>query len=108
MNDALSPDANIRHRPLLLEEIQRVGINVYMQHKGTEITESGIICEDKNGKTVKIEGSTVLLALGQRPRRNVVENLLDSAPIVKMIGDCVRPSTITTAVYQGHHAALNI
>jgi 2,4-dienoyl-CoA reductase-like NADH-dependent reductase (Old Yellow Enzyme family)/thioredoxin reductase len=108
MNDALSPDANIRHRPLLLEEIERVGIHVYMQHKGTEITDSGVVCEDANGQTVKIEGSTVLLALGQRPRRNVVENLLDSAPVVKMIGDCVRPSTITTAVYQGHHAALNI
>lgn len=108
MNDALSPDANIRHRPLLLEEIERVGIHVYMQHKGTEITDSGVVCEDAHGQTVKIEGSTVLLALGQRPRRNIVENLLDSAPIVKMIGDCVRPSTITTAVYQGHHAALNI
>jgi hypothetical protein len=38
----------------------------------------------------------------------VVEELLDAAPLVSQIGDCVKVSTITTAVYQGHHAALDI
>lgn len=55
-----------------------------------------------------VKGVSVICALGQRPGRNVVEELLDTAPYVAEIGDCVRASTITNAVYQGYHAALDI
>ena len=34
--------------------------------------------------------------------------LMDSAPFVRVIGDASRVSTITNAVYQGYHAALDI
>lgn len=108
MNNKLSPDANIRHRPLLLQEIEKSGIHVFMKHRGIEINEKGVLCEMENGDAVLIEGKSVILALGQKPRREVVEDLVDAAPIVKMIGDCVKASTITNATYQGHHAAMNI
>lgn len=51
MRDELAPDANIRHRPLLLEEIDKY---------------------------------------------------------VAVIGDSSKVSTITNAVYEGHHVALDI
>lgn len=108
MNAHLSPDANIRHRPLLLQEIEKVGIEVYTLHKGTEINSTGVLCEGPEGNSVTIEGETIMLALGQRPRRNVVDALWNCAPVVKTIGDCVKASTITTAIYQGHHAALDL
>jgi NADPH-dependent 2,4-dienoyl-CoA reductase/sulfur reductase-like enzyme len=107
MNNALSPDANIRHRPLLLQEIEKSGIKVYMSHRGTKITPDGVICLNSMNEEVLIEGKSVLLALGQRPRREIVSELLDSAPVVMTIGDCVKASTITTAMYQGHHAGLD-
>lgn len=108
MNGELAPDANIRHRPLMLQEIEKCGIRVYKNHKGMEVTDEGVICQNAEGKEVLIEGRTVICALGQKPRRDVVDELIDCAPIVKTIGDCVKASTITTAVYQGHHAALDI
>ena len=108
MNGELAPDANIRHRPLMLQEIEKCGIRVYKNHKGMEVTDEGVICQNAEGKEVLIEGRTVVCALGQKPRRDVVDELIDCAPIVKTIGDCVKASTITTAVYQGHHAALDI
>ena len=37
-----------------------------------------------------------------------VQTLCNAAPFVRWIGDCVRPGTITQAVYQGYHAALDI
>ena len=55
-----------------------------------------------------VPGTTVICALGQRARRDVVEDLIDCAPYVREIGDCVKASTITTAIYQGYHAALDI
>ena len=108
MNGELAPDANIRHRPLLLKEIEACGIEVYKNHKGIEVTEDGVLCQDPDGATVLVTGKTVLCALGQKPRREVVEELADCAPIVMNIGDCVSASTITTAIYQGYHAALDI
>ena len=108
MRDSLAIDTNIRHRPILLDEIKKQGIKVHTEYKGLKVTIDGVICEDKNGNEVLVPGTSVICALGQRARRNVVDELIDTAPYVAQIGDCVRPSTITTAVYQGHHSALDI
>jgi len=108
MNSELSPDANVRHRPLLLAEIEKAGIEVFKNHKALEVNDDGVWCQDKNGNNVLIAGSSVVCALGQRSRRDIVDELWDSAPLVSQIGDCVKVSTITTAVYQGHHAAMDV
>lgn len=108
MRAELAPDANIRHRPILLEEIERQGIYVYTEHKGLSVTTEGVVCMNKSGNKINIPGTSVICALGQKPRREVVDTLLDCAPYVAQIGDCVRASTITNSVYQGHHAALDI
>ena len=107
MRDELAPDANIRHRPLLLKEIDKYA-TVHTGYKGLEVREDGVLCEDKEGKQVLVEGGSVICALGQRSRRNVVDALRDSAPYVAVIGDAGKVSTITNAVYEGYHAALDI
>ncbi|MGI5971972.1 MAG: hypothetical protein ACOX7P_09690, partial [Oscillospiraceae bacterium] len=61
----------------------------------------------ENGEEVLIEGSSVICAVGQRARRDVVEQLLNAAPVVKIIGDCIKPANITQAVYTGYHAGLD-
>ena len=108
MRAELAPDANIRHRPILLSEIEKNNIHVYTEYKGLKVTEEGVLCSDITGMEHLVPGTSVICALGQRARRNVAEELIDCAPHVIEIGDCVRPSTITTAVYQGYHAALDI
>lgn len=108
MRSELAPDANIRHRPILLGEIEKQGIEVHTEFKGLKVSADGVVCLDKDGKKVSVPGTHVICALGQKANRNVVNELIDCAPYVSQIGDCVKPSTITTAVYQGHHAALDI
>jgi len=108
MRAELAPDANIRHRPILLKEIEKNNIYVHTEYKGLKVTEEGVLCVDVTGKEHFVPGTTVICALGQRARRDVVEELINCAPHVIEIGDCVRPSTITTAIYQGYHAALDI
>lgn len=107
IRDELAPDANIRHRPLLLKEIDKYA-TVHTGYKGLEVREDGVLCEDKDGKQVLVEGGSVICALGQRSRRNVVDALRDSASYVAVIGDAGKVSTITNAVYEGYHAALDI
>lgn len=108
MRSELAPDANIRHRPILLQEIAESAIQVHTGHTGIRVTAAGVVCRDASGAEQLIPGTTVICALGQRARRQAVEELLDCAPYVAQIGDCVSASTITAAIYQGYHAALDI
>jgi NADPH-dependent 2,4-dienoyl-CoA reductase/sulfur reductase-like enzyme len=107
MRDRLAPDANVRHRPLLLQEIDKYA-SVHTSHRGLRVTKEGVVCLDEEGREVLIPGNTVICALGQRSRTDVVTALQDSAPYVRVIGDAARVSTITNAVYWGYHAALDI
>lgn len=107
MREELAPDANVRHRPLLLKKIDKY-VTVHTGYRGLEVTGEGVLCEDKEKKKVLVQGSTVICALGQRSRTQVVETLRDGAPYVSVIGDASRVSTITNAVYWGYHAALDI
>ena len=66
------------------------------------------MCEIQEGEEALIEGKTISCALGQKPRRDVVEQLADATPIVMTIGDCAKVSNITTAIYQGHHAGMDV
>ncbi|BBF41367.1 2,4-dienoyl-CoA reductase [NADPH] [Lachnospiraceae bacterium KM106-2] len=107
MRTELAPDANIRHRPILLEEIAKY-VTVHTGYRGLEVTANGVLCADADGNEHMVNGTSIICALGQVPRRDVVDDLRGTAPYVATIGDCVRASTITNAVYQGYHAALDI
>lgn len=107
MRGELAPDANIRHRPILLEQIAQADINIHTDSKATSITAEGIYME-KDGIESMIPASCIISAIGQRSRSDVVDKLLDAAPFVRVIGDALRPSNITNAVYEGFHAALDI
>lgn len=107
MRDVLAPDANVRHRPLLMAQIDQY-VTVHTGYKGLEVTKEGVLCEDKDGRQVLVPGTTVICALGQRSCFDTVEQLQNTAPYVRVIGDASRVSTITNAVYWGYHAALDI
>lgn len=107
MRGQLAPDANVRQRPLLLKEIEKYA-KIYTGYKGTKVTSEGIFCINNEGKEKLIPGKTIICALGQRSRTDVVDGLRDSAPFVRVIGDASKVSTITNAVYWGYHAALDI
>lgn len=107
MRDELAPDANVRHRPLLLKEVEKY-VTVHTGYKGLEVTREGIVCEDNNKERHLVPGDTVICALGQRSRTDMVDQLQDGAPFVRVIGDAAKVSTITNAVYWGYHGALDI
>ncbi len=107
MRNELASDANVRHRPLLLKEIDKY-VTVHTGCRGMEVTKEGILCETEEKEQILVPGTSVICALGQRSRTNVVEKLRDCAPYVAVIGDAGKVSTITNAVYEGYHAALDI
>lgn len=107
MRDSLAVDCNIRHRPILMQQVGKY-TTVHTGLQGLRVTEEGLVCKDGEGKEVLIPGKTVICAVGQRSNRDTVNELRGCAPFVREIGDCARVSNITNAVYQGYHAALDI
>lgn len=107
MRTELAPDANVRHRPLLLKEIEKY-VTVHTGYRGLEVRPDGVLCEAEDKQQILVPGTSVICALGQRSRTALVDSLRDSAPFVRVIGDANRVSTITNAVYEGYHAALDI
>ncbi|MGI5936925.1 MAG: FAD-dependent oxidoreductase, partial [Oscillospiraceae bacterium] len=100
-------DANGRHRPILLDMLKKL-VTVKTGLKGIRVTEEGLVCEDSSGNEILFPADTIVCAVGQKPRRSVVERLLNTAPRVEEIGDCVKPQRITEATFRGHYAALDI
>ncbi len=99
-------DANPRHRPALLAQLAahttiRTGMLV------TEITSEGVNCSAE-GKGSFFPADTVLCAAGLIPRRETVDALRDTAPIVEVIGDCFRPDILRGATWRAYHAALDL
>lgn len=107
MRDGLAIDANIRHRPILLAQIEEAGVDVALDACAQAVTADGVIVA-QDGAERFIAGDTVVCAIGQRSRTAAADALRDAAPFVRIIGDAKRPSNITNAVYEGFHAALDI
>lgn len=108
MRDGLAIDANIRHRPILLAEIEDAGVDVNLNARGVRVTAKGVVVADADGAERLVPGDTVVCAIGQRSRTAAVDALRNAAPFVRIVGDAVRPANITAAVYEAYHAALDI
>jgi pyruvate/2-oxoglutarate dehydrogenase complex dihydrolipoamide dehydrogenase (E3) component len=101
------PDANGRHRPLLLAELSK-SVKCLTNTRGVRVTKDGLVCADKDGAEMTVPADTVIVAAGQRARRDAAYALRDCAPEVFEGGDCVKPAQVTQAVFRGHFAALDI
>ncbi len=107
MRDTLAPDANHFQGGILLERLKG-RVETKLGYKGIRISDAGLYCMSREGKEELIRTDTVLLATGQRSRRKEADILRDAAPRVYQVGDCVAPKDMTTAIYQGYHAAMDV
>ena len=107
MRDDIAVDANPRHRPALMRELNE-HTTVRTGLRANEVSDNGLLCMDKNGNDILIEADTVLLASGMKSRINAVDALRGTAPNVQVIGDCNRPLNIRNATFRAYHAGLDI
>lgn len=107
MADTLARDCNIRQRPILMQMVEKT-VTVHTSCTGKTITAEGLLCEQANGESVLIPGTSIVMAVGQRANTAAVDALRDSAPFVRIVGDCQRPSNILNAIYAAYHAAMDI
>lgn len=99
-------DANGRHRPILMEMLKPV--TKLTNTRGVRVTGDGLVCADAQGDEKLIPADTIIVAVGQRSLRKIVDAFLDCAPEVMQVGDCVKPQRVTEAVFRGYYAGLDI
>ncbi|NLT16042.1 MAG: FAD-dependent oxidoreductase, partial [Clostridiales bacterium] len=109
MTDTLASNSNANQQRTVLKKLNEYdNITVKTGYTGVRVDGKGLVCVDKTGKEVLIEADTIIYALGQRSLYKEAEQLLDTAPEVILVGDCVRPGTVKEAISRGFHAAMDI
>lgn len=108
MRDGLAIDANLRHRPILLAEVEDAGVDVVLNACAQSVRADGVMVALPDGSEQLVPGDTVVCAIGQRSRAAEAAALRDAAPFVRIVGDARRPANICTAVYEAYHAALDV
>lgn len=106
MTDRVHADAGIVDKELSMR-LESDGVNIVTNAKCTAISADGVTV-DIGGLEQFIPCDSVLISVGMRPRFDVFEALLDSAPDVQPIGDCIQAATVRNATRTGFYAALNI
>ena len=106
MTDAIHADAGIVSFALDAK-LAEGGVKNMKNARCISVCQEGVtVLQD--GKEIFLEGDTVILAVGMRPRMDVFESLLSSAPIVEPIGDCVTPATVQNATRTAFGVANNL
>lgn len=83
-------------------------IQVMLNTKCVEITDEGMICEDKDGNRIELKADKVIAATGIAPNNATVDELRETVIDFEWIGDCNQPGLIRTAVRDGYDVALNL
>lgn len=107
MQKDVAIDANGRQRPILMGLLAEL-VKIETGLQGVRVTDEGLVCADQWGAERTFPADTIICAVGQRSLRKVVDDLLNAAPEVVQVGDCVRPQRLTDAVFRGYHAGLDI
>jgi len=101
--EAIALDVEPRTRVLLLERLNRLGVETMTCCKLQSIANAQAIVQFK-GQTLTVPADSVVLAVGSEPNKELELKLRTGGWRVKVIGDCKTPGNIKEAVHQGFWA----
>lgn len=105
----IGSDMTATNRTYMLTSIlPRSDVKMFTNMHIAEITDEGIVADDKEWKQHKFEGDTIVLALGYTANTALYEALKDKVPELYRIGDCAKPRNIADAVREGAYVARQI
>lgn len=105
----LAGDVVVSYRAPLLARMRRLGVVLHTDRDLRELKDGQAIIVDAQGHEVAAVGvDLVVLARGSRPEPTWVDVLRKKAPEVYVVGDCVEPRDIASALYEGAWAGCRI
>lgn len=92
---------------LLKDEMKQMGIRILTQSKVIEVKKDEVIYET-GGQRASLPADWVVLAVGARPRGELVPPLKNLFPQTYVVGDCLEPRKALEAIYEGAKAGHQI
>ena len=108
MKGDFAGDAPIFHKTAVRLQMNELGVALNLNTTAIAITDEGLLARTRDGEEILFPADTILCAAGMRARHQVVEELLQGAPEVYPVGDCVRAGQVFWAVTGGYFAALDL
>ena len=107
MLDRISDGGNFLHMSGVRVEIKKSGLEINLNNKVKEVTETGVLCETPEGDRF-YEADSVIVAMGMRPLRDEAIAFYDCAPEFYPIGDCLAVKNISEATNLGFQTAIDL
>jgi 2,4-dienoyl-CoA reductase-like NADH-dependent reductase (Old Yellow Enzyme family)/pyruvate/2-oxoglutarate dehydrogenase complex dihydrolipoamide dehydrogenase (E3) component len=107
MMETLAADMEVTTRELLLKRIEDKGISILLSTKVLEAGDGQVLVSCR-GEEKRLTTETVVLALGSRSARGVVQALEENGVRFSAVGDCLKARKAREAIHEGFVAALEI
>ncbi|MEG1870151.1 MAG: FAD-dependent oxidoreductase, partial [Oscillospiraceae bacterium] len=108
MLDEIAGKMAATNRSILLGRLKGYGVQIHLSCACKEITDKGIIMEDKDGTVSEIQCDNVIISVGDKPNNELYKRISKKVKEAYCIGDSNEPGSIAIAVSQGYYTALKI
>jgi len=103
----LATDMEGTTRTIMLERLSQSTISVRVSTRVEEIREDRVRVTT-DGRTEWLEAETIVLALGARANKELLQKLTGRIPRLHSVGDCVEPRKAKEAIHEGFLAGLRV
>ena len=107
MLEKVAADMEGTTRALLLERLPSLSLSVRLSTKAEEIRDGRVLVRSQ-GREQWLDAETIVLAVGSRANREILQTLEGKVPILMPIGDCLEPRRAKEAIHEGFAAAMRI
>lgn len=99
--DILQESIFSANRAMLLQMLAEAGVNILTAAEISRITDRGVTIR-RNRKSQTTKADTVILAVGMKSRRGLLDALEGKMSAIHAVGDCVKPRKIMNAVWEAY------
>ncbi|MCP4694575.1 MAG: FAD-dependent oxidoreductase [Desulfobacterales bacterium] len=100
---AMAENLEPTNRRGLLDCLEECRVNFITDYKVEGLSSEGVrVVQRDTGEEQILEAETIVLALGAKPERTLLETLKEKGIAFHPIGDCQKPRNIREAIYEGH------
>ena len=89
----------------LVRLLDGADVKILTETNVLEITDNCLVIADKQGNESTLEADTIILAVGMKSNRELVDALEDKLPEMYPIGDCAQPSKVLGAMWAAFRTA---
>ena len=105
--ESVAQDAGVIVKKELIKSLCHLGVKIFVDTKVLAITHEGVTV-DRFGEQESLKGVSVVLAVGYRPRKDLIQDLDIQDMAFQQVGDMVKARTIMEAIQEGYRVGMMI